>query len=122
MGNIDKRKERAKQKAKQVRLKKQKEREKVNNPTIVRVSPELLQLFETLPPPSPDYDSAPELRDYFETNATESTSDIKMSVAIAYVMYGHWFTSGSDVIARSELLSLAQQIVESEKFLNKISL
>jgi hypothetical protein len=48
-------------------------------------------------------------------------TDVEYSVASTFVMYGHWFTSGSNVLAISELESMSDVIVNHPEFLAQLN-
>lgn len=121
MGNKEKKSRRAKLKAKQERLRRQKERLKVLV-NIAVISPELIELFKTFPAPtSSDYRCVPLVADYVESEAGRMRTDDKvMSVAIFYAMYVHWYLTGENEIGQIELGSAADSLVMNENFLTQL--
>lgn len=113
MGNVDKRAKRAKQKVKLARQQKQQSQQAKDTYSF---SPEMIELFKTLPPLTPDYLMVPILKEYYQH---QPVRDVLMSVAISVVFYGHWKTTGSDMIKKSQVVVLATKIADNPKFLEQ---
>ncbi|ABN63941.1 hypothetical protein [Shewanella baltica] len=118
MSNTDKRIKRAKNKAKQARLKKQKTQERSNQEQVVCVPPDVAEMFQTLPSVSSEYEAVPYLKKHVLSGAV-LPHDVEMSVAILYVMYGNWRVLDSDAMYLSDLLMVAEQITEHPKFIEQ---
>ena len=115
MGNADKRAKRAKQKAKLARQQKQQSQVKSDR-EIFSISPDLIELFKTLPPVTPEFLMVPVLKEYY---LHQPVRDVLMSVAISVIFYGHWKTTGSDVIEKSQVIMLATEIADNPEFLKQ---
>ncbi len=118
MSNSDKRTRRAKNKVKQARLQKQRTQQRANQEQIVRVPPDVIEMFQTLPGFNSEYESVPHLKKHVLTSAGVHR-DLEMSVAILYVMYGYWKVSDSDSLYFADLIMLAEKIVEHPTFLEQ---
>lgn len=122
MGNKDKRSRRAKEKAKKRRLARQsKSPQHDTGDDVVRISEEIVELFKTLPPPSPDFDGLAEIMEYAQNSQTDAFEDFEASVTTLYVLYGHWFTSGSNELIRSELAAAVMLLSEKTEFRAKLN-
>ena len=119
MGNPDKRKKRSKAKAKLARVTKHEELTSKNDPQLVRISSEMVALFETLPSFSSTYDAVPYIRQFQKNINGKQFLDSAKEVAVLYAMYGHWTISGSDVIFLSELLFAGDIVFENPIFQDK---
>lgn len=118
MSNTDKRIKRAKNKAKQARLQKQKTQERSNQEQVVRVPPDVVEMFQTLPSFSSEYEAVPYLKKHVLSVAV-LPHDVEMSVAILYVMYANWKALDSDALYLSDLMMVAEQIAEHPKFIEQ---
>lgn len=118
MSNTDKRIKRAKNKAKQARLQKQKTQERSNQEQVVRVPQDVVEMFQTLPSFSSEYEAVPYLKKHVLSGAV-LPNDVEMSVAILYVMYANWKALDSDALYLSDLMMVAEQIAEHPKFIEQ---
>jgi hypothetical protein len=124
MPNKDKRARRAKLKAKAVRVQKHKEKINMVHPAseITKISPDFIELFKTLPDFSDKYECVPFIKKYLENSVGSShMGDAEVHVAMVTVLYGHWFTTGSDSIDRAELINAGDFLLEQEGFINSFN-
>jgi hypothetical protein len=118
MSNTDKRTKRAKNKAKQARLQKQKTQERSNQEQVVLVPPDVVEMFQMLPSFSSEYEAVPYLKHHVLSSAAV-LRDVEMSVAFLYVMYANWKALDSDALYLSDLMMVAEQIAEHPKFIEQ---
>ena len=119
MKNQDKRIKRAKLKAKKARIIKHQNKTLSNRSSreIVTIGGEFIALFESLPNFTSSYDSVPLIRQYYENSRQLSRfHDLEAGVAMIYVMYGHWFSSGSRKIDRKDLQDATDFMLEQPRF------
>ncbi|MEY8215961.1 MAG: hypothetical protein RPR97_15930 [Colwellia sp.] len=91
---------------------------------VIRFTPELLSLFEKLPEPNEEFECVPLIRQFYEMEIQilgKQVNDIEYAVASTFVMYGHWYTSGSNALAISELETMSDVIVNRPKFLTQLN-
>jgi len=124
MSNKDKRAKRAKLKAKASRV--QKHKEKLNSvrpaTNVVKMSPKFIEFFKTLPDFSKKYECVPFLRAFVENSQGDFPyDDLEFGVAMLFVNYGHWSTTGSDSIEQTELLHATNFILEKTEFLDSFN-
>ena len=86
------------------------------NREIFSISPDLIELFKTLPSVTPEFLMVPALKEYY---LHQPVRDVLMSVAISVIFYGHWKTTGSDVIEKSQVIMLATEIADNPEFLKQ---
>jgi hypothetical protein len=102
-----------------------KQKTNVNNNSTVDVvtfTPELLGLFNQLSPLNEEFEFVPQVRQFCELQNKlfeRYVDDIEYAVASTVVMYGHWYTSGSTIIAVSDLIEASAFIIEHPKFLHQ---
>jgi len=119
-----KRKKKLKLRQKNLTTKQQANANKDAGSEVVSFSPELLSLFERLPEPNVEFECVPLIRQFYEMQEKflgKQLTDVEYSVASTFVMYGHWFTSGSNVLAISELESMSDVIVNHPEFLAQLN-
>ncbi len=100
MSSADKRKKRAKAKAKQGKIQKQSAARKPLT-EVISISDDMIRLFETLPPAtleSPNYQIIPLLKEYVESKDSSSTADVESAVAMAYNTYILWMEFGGNKV------------------------
>jgi len=127
MSKKDKRLKRSKLKAKQANIIKHREKfqSRNNNLSIARITPRLIAFFKTLPELTPDLECVPLIYNYYVTSGGvdggSSLDDLSFQVAYIFVMYGHWFTSDSNVIDLTELMIHADLFTENETFIKQLN-
>ncbi|MEL4279037.1 hypothetical protein AAEH77_21200 [Shewanella xiamenensis] len=89
-----------------------------NQEQVVHVPPDIVEMFQTLPGFSSEYEAVPYLKKHVLSSAA-LPHDVEMSVAILYVMYGNWKVLDSDALYLSDLLMVAEQIAEHPKFIEQ---
>ena len=123
MSNRTKRAKRAKIKAKNARIQKQNLKSELSpkRPEIVKMSAEFIELFNTLPDFSEGLACVPLIEAYVRNHPQMSLNDVEAGIATIFVFYGHWSTSGSDLIEKMELITTTNFILEKPEFLSSLS-
>lgn len=119
-----KRKLKLKSRQKKLMTKQQANANKDNGIEVIYFTPELLSLFEKLPEPDDKFECVPLIRQFYEMQMNvlgRQVNDIEYAVASSFVMFGHWYTTGSTALAVSELVAMSNVIVNRPQFLTQLN-
>ena len=125
MAKIDKRAKRAKEKAKQARVRKQNEiqanNKKPNNQQVTRpsktdkvqIATPALKLFKTLPSPTDRrFECFFKIKRHLNEQQFTDMEDPEMLLVMTYIMFQHWFETGDEFIEQVKLYNLADTLIE----------
>ncbi len=119
-----KRKLKLKSRQKKLITKQQANASKDSGVEVMHFAPELLSLFERLPEPDDKFECVPLIRQFYEIKMDilgKQVNDLEYAVASTFVMFGHWYTSGSNALAISELEAMSDVIVNRPQFLTQLN-
>lgn len=114
MSSIDKRKKRAKSKAKKARLQKQKVTEKKNEVAVVGVGSEFLKLFQSLPKKDNPYELIPLFKEYLIKNGS---IDVEAETAMLFVTHAFWLVSGEREFVLNYVETRVRETLSDPEFL-----
>lgn len=86
----------------------------VQNKEVCIISPELIVLFNELPIPCDNYTCLPIVIGYCRLN--HSTFSSIIHIAMIFVMYDHWFTTGQSKIVKSTLTKMSNSLSYNNNF------
>lgn len=113
MSSIDKRKKRAKNKAKKARLQKQKITEKKNEVATVRVGSEFLKLFQSLPKKDNPYELIPLFKEHLIENGS---IDMEIETAMLFVTHAFWLDSGEREFVLNDVKTMVNATLSNPEF------
>lgn len=88
---------------------------------VITITDSFLSSVENWPAPIGSYDCVPFIVDYYDKEMNDDIKDLEFLVAMGFIMYGHWYTTGSKSIALSELTIASEAIMESAEFQEKLA-
>ncbi len=115
MGNLDKRKKRAKDKAKKARLAKQRD----NSIELVSVNEDLIIYCSSFQDIDSIYEMVPHIRDFTSSlPGSDNLRDFEASVSVFFAMYVLFLRTGSMEINSKTLVSLGDQFLSDPNFIS----
>ena len=88
---------------------------------VITITDSFLNSVKNWPVPIGNYDCVPFIVDYYDKEMSEDIKDLEFIVAKGFIMYGHWYTTGSKSIALSELTIASEAIMKSSEFQEKLA-
>ncbi len=113
MSSTEKRKKRAKNKAKKARLQKQKITEKKNEVAMVGIGSEFFKLFQSLPRKDNPYDLIPLFKEYLTENGS---IDIEAETAMLFVTHAFWLASGEREFVLNDVEMIVSETLSNPEF------